>query len=191
MGNSVLVIGITLALFMLHVVIISGVEAYWLAKDVARYRRRASVRVVNNNTDAHRNSHIGLLDAADDSRRSSSVSFDVPPTRGSDRNCSRVVGGADGDAAAGLHPAGTAEQRGEQSTLSHQLAPRDADQSGIEEEEDNENGEGQTVLARRKTVGFRSYQTWVMHAAYGHTLPQMCAYNVAVTVAADTLLERS
>lgn len=34
-GNIVLVVGILLSLFLLHVVVISGVEAYWLTK--ARY----------------------------------------------------------------------------------------------------------------------------------------------------------
>lgn len=40
MGNTVLVIGITLVIFILHVLIASTVEGYWLAKDAARHRLR-------------------------------------------------------------------------------------------------------------------------------------------------------
>lgn len=31
-GNAVLVVGILLATFLVHVAVVSGVEAYWLAK---------------------------------------------------------------------------------------------------------------------------------------------------------------
>ena len=38
MGNTLLVFGIIFVIFMLHLLVVSTVEAYWLAKDNARHR---------------------------------------------------------------------------------------------------------------------------------------------------------